>query len=155
MKRIRNVFLLLALILQGIFFLILYRRFSLEIPEDKFTTPLYLFFIVSTLLRFALDLYVLKNTVSYFVFIIKRRLIYFEMRGQGIPMVSKVIMVWITMVLFMISLEMTFICVISLLIPGGYVQGGLVSSLIDYQRFLSFPIFDLVVSSTITYVFYH
>ena len=61
---------------------------------------------------------------------------------------------WITFVLVIIGLELCFFHFVSIFVPSN-MNNSLMVNLIVYMRYLNFPIFDLIVSSTVTYVFYY
>ena len=63
--------------------------------------------------------------------------------------------IWIFIVLILMGLQILFICGVSVIVPETFENSALISKIVDYERFLNFPIFDLIVSSTITYVFYY
>ena len=57
--------------------------------------------------------------------------------------------------LILIVIEMVFIFIVAVFIPGDYSPGSFTNIVFDYHRYFNFPLSDLLVSSTITYVFYH
>lgn len=154
-KRLRNIFLLTSVLLQAVYFLIIYKRFFLESPEDSFSNPLYIIFLICTALRLLMDIFIFHKTASYFTLIMRRRLDYFKSHHIPIPLQSKIILGWVSIMLLLIITEMLFICIVAIFLPGDYTPGSFINVLIDYHRYFNFPISDLLISSTITYVFYH
>jgi hypothetical protein len=156
-RQLRNVFMVLAVGLQFSFLGVLYRRYFLEIVDTEWDSPFLVINFVSELIKTFMDFYALWIIVSYFIFIVRRRLALFRHKSGKVPFRSACLIGWISLILGLIALEMVFIHLLSVVIPGS--SGGddgtpLMVEAILYQRFVAYPLLDFIQATTITYIFY-
>lgn len=59
-KRLRDLFLILALAMQIMFLGLIYKRYYLLSPEDHLGTPFYVAYMVQELIKVIMDIYILK-----------------------------------------------------------------------------------------------
>ena len=97
------------------------KRSQIVNPQDYIGSPLSIIFIAIVLIRVVMDLYVFKNTLAYFIFIIRKRMAFFRKRGRGImPCRSKIMIGWLSIVLTMILFEILFIFGVGISLPSDH-----------------------------------
>lgn len=107
-------------------------------------------YYLTGLIRFIMDLFVISSAFKYFLFVVRRRI---QGYGGKIPTKAKLRIVWFSIVVILIGLEVSTIFVVSMFLPSA--NNSLIHLLTSYQRHLIFPTFELILASTVTYVFYH
>ena len=112
-------------------------------------------FYVTVFFRCMTDFYILIVTCKYFYYIARRRIEVFNKQDIPVPLKTKVLLTWILLVLIMMAVQMASVVVVGFLIPQAGDKDSIIVDIVDFQRFLCFPICDLILSSTITYVAYH
>lgn len=83
----------------------------------------------------------------------RKRFALYRKLGIKQPLRGKVFMIWISIVLLLMTFDMTFFHVMSIFVPGH--QSDTVESMIYYMRYINYPIFQFISASTITYIFYY
>ena len=77
-KRVRLLFFALAIAAHMLLIGIVIKRFYYNNPEEYFTSPLYIVFIVTVCIRLIMDMYVFSLAARYFCFIATKRRAYYR-----------------------------------------------------------------------------
>ena len=150
--KIRTVFLTTAVIIHAYQLLIVIRRFIFHVDTNDWKSPWILVYVLTGFVRLLMDLYIFITSLKYFIFLMRRRILKYRSTGKKIPLKSKLKMAWTTFVVFLIAFEVTSIFAVSIFIPTADSYVFLV--IMSYQRFLMYPLLELIFASTITYIFY-
>jgi hypothetical protein len=150
--KIRAMFMVTAVIIHAYHILIVVRRFILNVDTNDWKSPWILVYILTGFIRLLMDLYIFITSFKYLIFLLRRRIQKYRSTGKKIPLKSKLKMAWTTFVVFLVGFEVTSIFVVSIFIPTTDSEVFLV--IMSYQRFLMFPLLELIFASTIIYIFY-
>ena len=148
--KMRTFFIIIAVLIRAYHTFILVRRFILEDVIDDWFSAWMLGFYITGLARFLMDLFVIISAFKYFLFVVRRRIQGYE--GK-IPTKSKLRIVWFSFVVLLVGLEVGTIFILSLFLPSA--NDSIFQLLTSYQRYLIYPALEIILASTITYVFYH
>jgi len=106
---------IIAVLIRSYQIFILVRRFVLEGEIDDWTSPWIIVFYITGLLRFLMDLFVFLSAFKYFLFIVRRRI---QGYGGKIPTKSKLRIIWFSIVVLLVGVEVSSIFVVSLFLPS-------------------------------------
>ena len=150
--KIRKLFMIIAVIIHAYHIFIIVRRFVLNQDIQDWMSPYILVFIVGGFIRLIMDMYIFITSFKYFVFLLRRRIQRYHSKGKKVPLKSKLKMIWAALVVFLVGFEVTSIFVASIFLPSK--ESKIFITIMSYQRYVMFPVLELIFASTITYIFY-
>jgi hypothetical protein len=116
-KKTRNIFMIIAITLHAFHVSILIKRFLFNDTEDSISTPIVIIYVISALLRLTMESYIMYIAISYFIFVLKRRIAIYRKSRIPIPCRSIATFSWLAFILFLVFLEVFSIFGMNLFIP--------------------------------------
>lgn len=103
-KRLRNIFMGLAIVIHAVFVFILISKYANSQGESNFSSIFFILFLVAALTRFTMDGYIFMITILYFKFVVSKRIEIMRERGATFNCQSKFVIFWLLFVIILIAL---------------------------------------------------